>query len=247
MFEKYLKDIGLSDKETAIYITLLSFDKALIPEISQKAKVKRPTTYVVLDSLMKKGLVSEINVGKKTFYMAEPPEKLDMFVDRQINLLEENKKSLDIIIPQLKSIQREQGEKPMVQFYDGKEGLLSTHDDIYAKKFGDEPVYMIYSRDLIKDLFDKKEGDMMRERRLSKGIRSKVIYTSKFDTKPSDETGDRMKIDEGKYPLNTDIGIYGDQIKISIFGKRLSGISIRSQELADTLKSLINYIFDHDK
>ena len=40
MFEKYLKDIGLSDKEASIYVALLSFDKALIADVSKKAKVK---------------------------------------------------------------------------------------------------------------------------------------------------------------------------------------------------------------
>lgn len=245
MFEKYLKDIGLSDKETAIYITLLSFDKALIPEISQKAKVKRPTTYVILDSLMKKGLVSEVSVGKKTFYMAEPPEKLDMFVDRQINLLEENKKSLDIIIPQLKSIQREQGEKPMVQFFEGKEGVISSNNDVFSNKIGDEPVYMIYSRDSVKGIFTEKEAQSMREKRISKGIKSKAIYISAEDSRPSDETGDRLKIDKDKYPINSDITIYGDKVKIAILSKRLSSISIKSSELADTLKSLIKYIFDN--
>lgn len=245
MFDKYLKDIGLSDKEAAVYLALLSFDKALIADISEKAGVKRPTTYVVLESLAKKGLVSEVNEGKKTYYMAEPPEKLELFVERQIHLLEENKKSLDIIVPQLKGMRREEGEKPLVQFYEGKEGVLSAHNDIYAKKFDDEPVYMIYSRDLIKDLFSQKEGDALRAKRIAKGIKSKVVYTSKFDEKPSDETGSRFKIDHDKYPLLSDIGIYGDQVKISVFGKRLSGISIKSRELADTLKSLVNYIFDH--
>jgi hypothetical protein len=179
--------------------------------------------------------------------MSEPPEKLELFVERQIHSLEENKKSLDIIIPQLKGMQREQGEKPTVQFYEGKAGLLSTHEDIYLNKFGDEPVYMVYSRDLVGNLFTQKEGETMKMRRLSKGIKSKVVYTSEHDTKPSDETGDRLKIDFSKYPINTDIAIYGDQIKISIFGKRLSGISIKSKELATTLKSLINYIFDNQK
>lgn len=247
MFEKYLTDIGLSEKEAAVYVAMLSFEKAQVMEISEKAKIKRPTTYVILESLQKKGLVSEANIGKKTYYLAEPPEKLGLFVERQIHLLEENRKSLDIVVPQLKSIQREQGEKPLVQFYEGKEGLLSAHEDIYAKKFDDEPIYMVYSRDLIKNLFTDKEGEKMRDRRISMGIKSKVIYTSKNDEKPSDKMGRRLKIDDSKYPLNSDIGIYGDQVKISIFGKRLAGVSIKSRELADTLKSLIDYIFDHNK
>ncbi len=245
MFEKYLKDIGLSDKEAAIYIALLSFDKALISDISLKAKVKRPTTYVILDSLAKKGLVSESNIGKKTYYIAEPPEKLGLFVERQIHLLEENKKSLDIIVPQLKSIQREQGEKPMVQFFDGKEGVLSSNDDTFVKKIGDEPVYIIYPVDLVKNLFSEKETGALREKRITKGIKSKAIYTSKEAEKPSDETGERIKIDSDKYPISSDITIYGDRVRIAILGKRPSGISIKSPELAETLKSLIKYIFDH--
>ena len=245
MFDKYLKDIGLSDKEASVYIALLSSDKALIADISKKANVKRPTTYVILDALEKKGLVSETNIEKKTFYIAEPPEKLDMFVDRQIHLLEENKKSLDIMIPQLKGIQMEQGERPTIQFFDGKEGVLSSNYGTFTKKFGDEPAYMVYSRDLVKGAFTEKEAQVLRDRRVSKGIKSKVVYASKNDDRPSDETGDRFKIDAEKYPLNSDITIYGDQIKIAFYGKRISGISIKSSDLAETLKSLIKFIFDH--
>jgi|SRR3989344_3228302 len=245
MFDKYLKDIGLSDKEAAIYLALLSFDKALVSDISEKAGIKRPTTYVILETLAKKGLVSESNIGKKTYYIAEPPEKLGLFVERQIHLLEENKKSLDIVVPQLKSIQREQGEKPMVQFFDGKEGVLSSNDDIFSNKLADEPVYMVYSKDLIKNVFTEKEAQSMREKRTSKGIKSKVVYVSSGEERPSDETGDRIKIDGNKYPVKSDLTIYGDKVKIAILGKRLSSISIKSPELAETIKSLIKYIFDH--
>lgn len=245
MFEKYLKDIGLSDKEAAIYIALLSFDKALIAEISEKAGVKRPTTYVVLESLAKKGLVSESNAGKKTFYMAEPPEKLELFVERQIHLLEENKKSLDLIIPQLRGMRREEGEKPVVQFFEGKEGVISSSHNIFNKKINDEPVYIIYSKDTVTDVFSEKESKEMREMRISKGIKSKAVYNSKEGEKLSDETGDRIKIDENKYPIASDITIYGDQVRVAVFGKRISGIFIKNMELAETLKSLIRYIFDH--
>ena len=247
MLEKYLKEIGLSDKEASIYIALLSFDKASVADLSQKAKVKRPTTYVILVSLQKKGLVSETTIGKKTFYIAEPPEKLDLFVSRQIHLLEENKKSLDLVIPQLKAVQRESGERPTVQFFEGKEGVLSSNDDTFVKKFGDEPAYMICSRDAVKDIFSEKESENLRNRRISKGIKSKAIYTSKQGQKPSDETGVRIKIDESIYPIKSDITVYGDQVKIAVFGKRLSGISIKSPEFAETLKSLIKFIFDNNK
>jgi sugar-specific transcriptional regulator TrmB len=245
MFEKYLREIGLSEKESAVYVALLSFDKASVVDISKKASLKRPTTYVILESLSKKGLVSEANIGKKTFYIAEPPEKLALFVERQIHLLEENKKSLDIIVPQLKSIQREQGEKPLVQFFEGKEGILSSHSDIFSSKIDNEPLYNIFSTDMIVDFLSEKEKMQLREERISKGIFSRAIYTSKNTERPSDSTGERLRIDYNKYPISTDISIYGDKVRISILGKRPSGISIKSKELAETMKSLVKYIFDH--
>lgn len=245
MFEKYLKDIGLSDKEASVYLALLSFDKALVSDVAEKANIKRPTAYVILDTLAKKGLVSESNLGKKTYYIAEPPEKLGLFVERQIHSLEENKKSLDIIVPQLKGIQRGQGEKPLVQFFDGKEGVLSSNDDTFSQKIDNEALYNIYSADLIAEFLDPKEKTKLRESRISKGIKSKAVYTSKDTERPSDETGDRVRIDQDKYPISTDISVYGDRVRIAILGKKPSGISIRSKELAETLKSLIKYIFDH--
>jgi hypothetical protein len=162
-------------------------------------------------------------------------------------MLQENKKSLDIVIPQLKGIQREQGEKPLVQFFDGKEGVLSSNYDTFVKKIDDEPVYIIYSKDLVKDVFSTKEAEEMRNRRISMGIKSKAVYNSKDGERPSDSTGDRIKIDNSKYPITSDITIYGDHIKIAVFGNRISGISIKSKEFADTLKSLIKFIFDHNK
>ena len=74
--------------------------------------------------------------------------------------------------------------------------------------------------------------------------KSKVLYTSEKSDRPSDDTGDRIKIDGSKYPVNCDISIYKDRVRINILGKKLSGIFIRSQDLADTLRSLFNLAFD---
>lgn len=245
MFDKYLRDIGLSEKEAAVYLALLANDKARIADISKKADVKRPTTYVILESLAHKGLVSETTHNKKTYYVAEPPEKLEYFVERQIRQLEENKKSLGVVVPQLKSIQQGQGERPVVQFFEGKDGLLSSNVDTFAAKIGDERAYMVYSRDLVQGAFNEKEAAEMRARRISKGIKSKAVYTSKVGERPSDETGDRMMIDSSKYKINSDITVYGDNVQIAVLGKRVSGIYIKNKEFAETLKSMIKYILDH--
>src|ERR1035437_1752533 len=107
MLEKYLQEIGLTDKESTVYLALLQVDSASVLDLAKKTKINRSTTYVVLESLKKKGLVSETSVGKKTHYQAESPERLKTYVERQKVVFEERSKRLDDIIPELKATQRE--------------------------------------------------------------------------------------------------------------------------------------------
>ena len=247
MLEKYLEEIGLSDKEASVYLALLATDNSSVIELAGKTKIKRPTVYVILESLAKKGLVSETTVGKKTHYQAEPPERLETFIERQKIALDERAKRLKDIIPQIKSVQRESGERPIVRFFEGKEGIISTAEDIYDNVPDGNISYMIYSQDLVNELFPDEEASRYKKMRLDKKIKSKVLYNFSKGEKPSDETGERIKIDEKKYPFTCDITVYKDKVRIGILGKNLSGIFIKSQDLADTMKSLINLVFDNTK
>jgi sugar-specific transcriptional regulator TrmB len=247
MLEKYLQEIGLSDKESAIYLALLATDNSSVIDLAEKTKIKRPTVYVILESLAKKGLVSETTVGKKTHYQAEPPERLETFVERQKVVLEERSKRLKDIIPQIKSVQRESGERPVVRFFEGKEGIISINEELYSEKADDSPIYYIYSKDLLREVFNDAERNHFKQKRLAKNIKSKVLYNSNIGEHPNDGTGDRILIDSKKYPFGCDIAIYKDKVRISILSKGLSGIFISSKDFADTLRSLFNLAYDQIK
>lgn len=247
MLEKYLQDIGLSEKEAVIYLALLAVDNSSVLDLSKKTKLNRSTTYVILESLAKKGLVSETTVGKKTHYQAEPPERLETFVEQRKIMLDEQAKKLKDIIPQIKSTQRESGEKPIVKYYEGREGLVSLNEEFFAGQPNNETSYLVYSKDLIDEIFTKQEKDKYRAMRLGKNIKSKVLYTYKNGDIPSTVDGERVKIDENRYPISCDISICDDKIKIAILGKKLSGIFIKSKEFAETFRSIFSVGFDESK
>jgi sugar-specific transcriptional regulator TrmB len=248
MLEKYLQSIGLTDKESSVYLALVQVDNASVLDLSKKTKLKRPTVYVVLDSLSKKGLVSETTIGKKTHYQAEPPERLETFVERQKLVLDESSKRLKDIIPEIKSIQRESGERPVVKYFEGRDGILSMLEEVFGQDDGQkgEYIHVIYPQDKLKEIFTDQEREKYRNLRLKRNIKSKAIYTSSSE-RPSDNTSDRIQINQNKYPLLCDITIYKDRLSISILGKKLSGIFVQSQDLADTLRSLFGVIFDSKK
>ena len=56
-----LKNFGLSEKEIAIYLSLIELGPSSVREISNKSKVNRGTTYDILKALIALGIVSYYN------------------------------------------------------------------------------------------------------------------------------------------------------------------------------------------
>jgi sugar-specific transcriptional regulator TrmB len=245
MLEKYLEEIGLSDKEAALYLALLGFESATPSELSEKTGIKRTTVYVVLETLQKKGLVSEVPKGKISSFQAEPPERLETYVEQQRLRLEETAAKLVDLIPVIKGLQREGGEKPIVKFYDGKDGILSMVEDFYIGTEEGGVALLIYPRALLDQTFPERQK--YKDIRLKKHIHNKVIYTDPRGDAPEGRMTERVRVDAEKYPFLCDIAIYRDRVRFSILGDPLSGISIRSKDVARTLQSLFQLAFENLK
>jgi sugar-specific transcriptional regulator TrmB len=248
MFEKYLQDIGLNEKEALVYLALLQVDAASVADLAKKTKIKRPTVYVVLKGLMKKGLASEIQVGKKIHYQAEPPERLETFVERQKTVLEEQQKRLKDIIPQLKGIERELGERPIIKFFEGRDGSISAHEEFYSfTPEKEEKGYFIFNRDLLEETFTPEELEKYKKIRFGKSVTPITVYTRERGDFSFTSPGTRARIDSHRYPILADITIIEDRVVATTLAGSTASILIKSKDIATTLASLVQYINDTQK
>ncbi len=71
-----LQKLGLSDKESRVYLGILTLGQGSANAIARAAGLKRPTTYVVLEDLRKRGLVLKMPGSKKQMFSARSPEEL---------------------------------------------------------------------------------------------------------------------------------------------------------------------------
>ncbi len=243
MFEKFLVEIGLSEKEASVYLALLQVDFASIHDIASKTNIKRTTVYPVLESLQQKGLVSETQKDKKVLFQAAPPERLETYVDRQKILFDEKAKRLKDIIPQMKSIQREQGERPIVKYFEGRDGAISAYEEFYAFNVGKEETgYFIFNRDLLSKTFTSEELSRFLHIRKGKDLNPVSVYNYKAGDYQFTTPGTRARIDAEKYPILCDISITEDRIVITTLGEHVSAFFIKSKDIAETLTSLIKKI-----
>lgn len=248
MFEKYLQEIGLTDKEATIYLFLLSVDNSAVLEVAKKTKINRSTVYFTLEGLMKKGLVSETQVGKKVHYQAEAPERLETYVERQKVLLTEKSKRLKDIIPELKGVQRKEGERPVIKFFEGREGVVSAYEEFYSSLNDQEKDgYLIYNMDLLNETYSKEEQEKFYQIRAKKKVVPVSVYNKKEGEHAFLTTGQRTWLDSERYPISADVTIVGDKVILSTLGDYVSSFIIKSKDIAATLSSLIAYINDQNK
>jgi len=114
--QEALKQYGLNEKEIKVYLALLELGSASVLNISQKAELKRPTVYLILESLIEKKLVSKIPKAGTTAYIAENPDYL-------LTALENSKKTIQDVLPMLRAIYNIDEVKPQIRFYEGKKNV----------------------------------------------------------------------------------------------------------------------------
>ena len=98
-----LKKFGLNEKEAKIYLASLELGYATVQQIANQAEINRATTYVILESLIKKGLATHLTKGKKRYFTAEPPERLNHFLNDQLIKIKRKREKLQKLLPNLKA------------------------------------------------------------------------------------------------------------------------------------------------
>lgn len=116
-----LQNLGLTDKEAKVYVALLRLGNASAYAIAEESGLKRPTTYVVLDELRKKGLVNKVPRAKKQIFIPRSPE--EYFASLEERLLGAKR-----ILPQLMAFAAGKKPKPKTLFFEG----LKKIKDIYS-------------------------------------------------------------------------------------------------------------------
>lgn len=240
MLELELQKIGLTEKEASVYLAALRLGKSPVQIIAKEAKVNRGTAYNIINALTKKGLISSYQEGKKQYFFAESPDQLELLFKQQLEEIEFNRNRLKELLPELKQMDNKEKDKPVVRYFEGKNGIRAMVEDMFDVKKGTE-IIMIYPYDVIQETFSASERESWKNKRKKGDIMIKAMYTKKEGLYPHGTTNRAdKKIPIDKYLIKSDIAVYENRIRIASFGEKNVGIIIENRDMADTLKSIFN-------
>jgi sugar-specific transcriptional regulator TrmB len=80
MFVSTIERLGMTEKESKVYLTSLRIGPASMQVLARKAGIDRGTAYHVAQTLTEKGLFAQVVAGKRPLFRATDPKVLFEYV-----------------------------------------------------------------------------------------------------------------------------------------------------------------------
>lgn len=239
VFEKELQKLGLSDKEAKVYLAALELGPQPVQDIARKAGVNRATTYVMIEGLTKRGLVTSFERGKKRLFNAETPDRLLSLIRVKEREIEEQEREFLQVLPQLRAILSSSSEQPRVRFFEGAEGLRAIREEIIATQA--KELWGVFEYRATSAPLSPEEHEEYDRQLQAKGVEHYALYSGQVPPGGLKEHPQWKfrRIPEGQFPMKGEIIVFGNKIFAFTIGGKVIGAIIESADLAETLRSVL--------
>lgn len=235
-----LQTIGLNEKECAVYLALLQLGRASAYSVAQKSGLKKPTTYVILDELIEKGLVSRVPRVKKQLFIARSPEEAFGVAEEKLFLAKR-------MLPELLALTKNKQTKVNTLYFEGVEGIKQLME-YRTKEMQEKELVGFYATDMNADpelvAYFKDEWA---EKMLKLSIPIRMIapqHESLKDYREADAKYNRKlkTVSYEQYSSEVAIDVIGDVVRIQDY-KNLQGVAIENEEVAKTVRQIFEMVW----
>ncbi|MFA5258744.1 MAG: helix-turn-helix domain-containing protein [Candidatus Pacearchaeota archaeon] len=219
-----LKQAGLTENESKIYLALIDLGPSLAGEVARKTGLHRRTVYDTIEMLIQKGLIGYIKKNNRKLFSASNPQRL-------MEIIQEKKNIIAPFVQSLEQRYSSKKEKEETNFYKGKEGLKTIFEDQLSSKeiliLGASPkAYEILQ-------FYFKWYDKTRKQ---KKIKTRIIATDKKIQESKIPLAEIKYLPE-KYANPVSVNIYEDKTAIILWASEPIAILIKNKEIAEAYKT----------
>jgi sugar-specific transcriptional regulator TrmB len=228
--EQTLRKVGLSSNEAKVYLALLRTGSSKAGGISKEAGINRTSTYDSFRSLLEKGLISYVIIGKVKWFQASDPRNLRVFLKNKIEVLDE-------AMPQLSRIHSSEKLKESVSLFKGKKGVKTVLKDIIATG---EDNCVFGSEGQLEERMPEYAEKFVRQ--LSgKDIRVRSLVRSGRKGKVGSNSAVRFVPKNVESPVVTNV--YGNKIAMIIWSEPPEAILIENRMAAKAYRSYFEFMW----
>ena len=255
---RHLQKTGLSEKTSIVYSTLLELGGAYPSHIAEVTKLNRSTVYQILTELSIKGLITEIEKGKKLFYQIEKPEKLIRYAKMQSDMAHDAYEKTRELIPELNGLFGQNANRSIIRYFQNAEGIMSIYEEMVSEPESYEMIAFTHG-EAFKKFFPEKSLQKFIRGKIDKNIKTRAIAP---DTQENRAYGSNVfkgvhkslwpvirYVPKEVFPFEAEITLYGKH-KIAItklLGEKLVGIVIEDQIIHDLISMIFELLWKSDQ
>ncbi len=253
--QQILEKLGFSKKEVLVYTILLANKKISATKISELSGINRTTTYDVLNSLNKKGLVLKLNENKKTVFAVDSPKSLGTWLRNQEKKVADQKKFLEENLPQINYFFNATATVPTIRYFEGNDRIEEFFD--HSLETNPDEIIGYSTTPSVITMFDEKYIKKYSKKRCALNIRGRYIVRNqdkestikymKNYYQPYIKNGNTT-IQCGIMPKSekqvlSETLIYNNTVAISHMEHQFFGVMIESKTIADSQRTIFNALW----
>lgn len=246
-----LEQSGLGEKTAVIYAYLIENGGGFPSQIASKTGINRSTAYKLLTELSVKGLINEIQKGKKLYYQIERPEKLLAYASRQSEIARNAYQNLETVLPRLKDLYHQLPDKSKMRYFEGEDAVFSIYNDHISGNTPYEMLGFANTPNMLKflgeDYFRKYRHTKERIGITTRGILPEGELSREYATTIYADVAEKIRpqlrfIPAEDFPFKGEVIIYGtDKVSITNLEERnVVGIIIEDASFNRMMRVIFN-------
>ena len=231
-----LEDIGLTNAEIKVYLTLLELGSSTAGPIIEKSGLQSSVVHMTVNKLVEKGFVSFVKEGKRNHYQATNPKHIVEFIN-------EKKQRFEQILPELLLKQQTAKIKPEIITFRGVKGIKELLLELLDAEGKEHHTFGSIRKSLML-------GDAWwvsyHKKRAEKGIRAKLLFNESLKSWKAETKYPKADVrytKAGFEPLTETI-IRNDKIGIIVWTDKPLGVIIHQKEAAQSYEQFFQMMWN---
>lgn len=130
MLANFLKELGLSPEESAIYMALMESGGSTAGDIAKRYPMPRATLYGFLQRMTDKGLINRTLRKGIRYFTPASPEKIDLLLREKLSVAQKNYADFQKILPNLMAQKGGYIVNPKIKIFEGEAEVRNILGDM---------------------------------------------------------------------------------------------------------------------
>ncbi|MFH0817520.1 MAG: helix-turn-helix domain-containing protein [Candidatus Micrarchaeota archaeon] len=249
METEVLERIGLTKGEIKVYFALLELGATTTGPLVDASGVSSSKIYLVLDRLMRKGLVSYFLQKKKKYFEAADPRRIVDFLQEREKELSQQKSEMERLLPGLLKRRELTKEKRQATVFKGMNGVETAYENILQELGPGDEYYVLSAPQAFPSEF-RRFLNRHHQRRERQRIRVKMMLSEKLRPTLGADRASNKYVELKYLPqgliLSETILIYNDKAFTIVWGKEPVVFLLESKEYADSMRMFFELLWNEE-